>query len=224
MTKVFKIFQNVPRSLFDYERIAFEEPFPEERELEEEKAVTPEMILAEARREAEQKTQEAYGEGMHRGLEAGEAQFQESVAEAAEMLERAAAAMQEAHEAFLKSLEPQVVALATAIAERILRREARLDPELVHTSARKALEHLTDRERLTIHVNPEDLEALRAQKVALLENFDGVREINIQPDPSISPGGCVVESELMQVDARLESQFEEILRVLEEAPPQPQAE
>lgn len=177
-------------------------------------ALDPRQILDDARHEAELKVREAYAEGLRRGTEAGQAKFAEAVGTAAEALEHAAAAMREAQAEFLLSLEPQVVALAAAIAERILRREPSIDPERVRTTVHEALVHLEKRERITLRMNPADLEALKEQNIALLEEFDAIDDLEIIPDDSVAPGGCVAQSELLEVDARMESQFQKIVDAL----------
>ncbi len=181
-------------------------------------AVTPEMILNEARAEAARKIKEAYAEGSRRGTEAGKAEFEKSVGQSAEALRAAAEAMKQAHAAFLESLEPEVVELVQTITAAVVQREARTDPELIHATVRRALGAILDRENLIVHVNPAELEALRAHKVTLLEDFDGVKHLDVQPDESVSPGGCFVESEVMSVDARLESQLERIFDALKDTP------
>ncbi len=171
-------------------------------------------VLAEAREEAEQKIREAYQEAYQRGLQQAQEQFDASIAQAAEALNAAAEAITRARQAFLDSLEPQVVALATIIAERVLQREVRTDPELIHAVARRALAKIADRQAVTARVNPADMEALRLHKIALLEDFEGVEELTIEADESVNPGGCVIESRLMQADARLETLLSTVLESL----------
>ncbi len=171
-------------------------------------------VLAEAREEAEQKIQEAYHEAFQRGLQQAQAQFDASIAQAAEALKAAAEALVRARQAFLDSLEPQVVALATVIAERVLQREVRTDAELIHATARRALAKIADRQAVTARVHPADLEALRLHKITLLEDFEGVEELTIEADESVNPGGCVIESRLMQADARLETLLSTVLESL----------
>ena len=221
MNKVFKVSESAPRSLTPYER-AFLEDLVRVRtgagSVNAEEA--REMLLAQARQEAERKVQEAYAEGLRRGVEAGREQYLKSVAESAAALQAAAQSIQEARDEFLRSLEPQVVELAVAMARRILHREIGTDPECVRRTARKALEHLADCESVVIHVNPDDLEGMRVEKVKLLDEFDGLRQVTLQADASVGPGGCVVETSLMQVDARIEAQLEETLNALMH-PPEP---
>ena len=173
--------------------------------------LTAEDILEAARQEAETKVREAYTEGARRGEQAGRDAFDETVAGVAEALRAAAATMQEAHARFLDSLEPQMVALAGQIAERILRREIQTDPDLLHRTSRAALKQIANRARLTIRLNPEDLARLREQNVTLLDEFDEVMEVTTIADESVDSGGCIVENEAVTVDARIHTQLQQIL-------------
>ena len=47
-----------------------------------------------------------------------------------------------------------------------------------------------------------------------LEEFDAIDDLEIIPDDSVAPGGCVAQSELLEVDARMESQFQKIVDAL----------
>jgi len=224
MSRVYRVSDSGPRSLLPFERLQLEEIAVSVMEAE---GIDPvairDTIMAEARHEAECKVQEAYAEGMRRGIEAGKARFAESVAESAAALQAASEAMRAAHDAFLDSLTPQLIELAGAIARRILQRESKMDPDLALRTARRALEQLVEREAVVLHVNPKDADALRAQKIALLDEFDGVRQITVMSDPEIAPGGCLVETEKVHVDARIDAQLDRILDDLHKIPEPPAA-
>lgn len=213
MTKVFKLTsRRVPRTLVQYERGILQDiiaglVLPEEEE-------TPETILMRARREAEQKVREAYAEGLRKGFDAGKEQFEASVAQAGSALNAAATAIREARQQFIEALTPQVVELAVAVAGRILQREAATDPELIVRTAERALVHLANHEHVTVRVNPADLEAIKARRVQLLEQVEGVSRLSVIADESVSSGGCLASSVLMEADARIESQLSALLDVL----------
>lgn len=208
------------------------EEFPERTLVElgglasgEEAAMTPEeaemdldalreAVLEEARGEAERKVSEAYAEGRQRGFEAGHREFMESVGGCAEALREAAAAMTGAREVFLDSLEPEVVELATLIARRILTCELSTQEDLVQHTVRKALSVLADRQRLLIRLNPEDVDAIKRHEVMLLEEFAGIEQLEVEANEAISPGGCEVRSETMEVNARLDVLLAEVLATL----------
>lgn len=198
------------------EVVAFERSVLETIGVGSKESVDPAVILAEARAEAELKVREAFAEGTRRGIEAGKTQFKESVGESAETLRKVGEVLQEERQAFLDSLEPQVVELAFSIARRILRREAQVSPEVVQTTVRAALEQVLDQEHVVIHVNPGDLEVIRGHRVTLLDDFDGIHRLDVVPDEAVESGGCVAESGQLHVDARLDAQLEQILDTLME--------
>jgi len=191
---------------------------PEAGEVVEEEAFDPEAlraeVLAQAREEATRMVEEAYQEGLRRGEVAAREQFEAHVGEAADALKAAADAMLQARTEFIESLEPQVVALSVLAARRVLQRELHTDTELVHATVRRALERIADRQHVTVRLNPADHEALRAEKVRLLEDFKGVEEVELLADPALTRGSCVIDSKTMQADARLDHLLEDILAKL----------
>lgn len=173
-----------------------------------------EHVLEGARQEAEAKIRDAYEAGFAKGREAGEAAFQAEVAQAAAMLQAAAGAIEAAREAFLEQVEPEVLELVRRIAERVLDREIQTDGKLILSVTRRALAQILDREFIRLRVHPADYEALRAHRVTLLEEFEGVKRLEIEVDDAVSPGGCLADSGLMHIDARPETMLENILNAL----------
>lgn len=217
MGKLFKSVDVDDRLLTPYERMALEDPAFQDADAEEDDALTPEMILAQAREDAARKVQEAYAEGLRRGQEAGRAAFDKSVAQSAAALAATAEVLKEAREAFLASLEPEVVELVGTIAAAVIQREAALDPGIIHATVHRALQALLDREHVVVRLHPDDHQAVHEQKLGLLEEFDGIQRFELQSDESVAPGGCIVDSTLMQVDARLDTQLARILKEMNEA-------
>jgi flagellar biosynthesis/type III secretory pathway protein FliH len=183
-----------------------------------EEAIDPEAlreaVLAEAREEAARKVQEAYQEGYKRGLEAGQRDFAASVATAAQALESAASAMEMSRETFLSQAESELVLIARGITERVVMKECALDPGLVARLARRALEELLEEEDVRLLVNPADRLALQEQRVSLLEEFRGLKRLQIDADEGVEPGGCVADTKKFRADfqprALLDHIFEDV--------------
>ncbi|HOD49587.1 MAG TPA: FliH/SctL family protein [Candidatus Hydrogenedentes bacterium] len=210
MARIIKCWEPDSVAYPSYQREALELLGPGLRQNSGDLALDPRQIIDEARKEAELKVREAYAEGLRRGTEAGRAHFEESVGKAAEALESAASAIQAAHEQFLQSLEPQVAALAAAIAKRIVRREPSVDPERVRTTVREALGHFEKSERITLRLSPADLAAMEAQNIRLLDEFTAIENLEVVADETVAPGGCVAESEYLEVDAQIDTQLQKI--------------
>jgi len=219
MSKIIRSKEVPFSSVTEYERDVLEALVSRLSGLGEDVLLGTSEILSQARDEAEQKVREAYAEGLRRGTEAGREKFLDEVGEAGRALRSAADAIRKANADFLDKVAPQVVQLAMAVAVRILRREANIDPAIVLTTVREALSRMAEREHPVARVNPQDLDALREHKASLLEEFDGLRHIDVVPDESITPGGCIVESATLHLDARFEAQVQHVLDALTEPSP-----
>lgn len=178
-------------------------PGPEEiRRREAERAVEA------ARAEAEAIRAEAREQGFAEGREAAEAG-------AAELLGKLAEALNELdarREDLLRQAERGAVALALAIARRVVAREVAADPELVRDIVSEALGELDHPDQLTIRVHPGAVDMLDPEQIAARA---GLESAAILPDAAISPGGCRLETGLGELDARMETRLEEIAKALE---------
>lgn len=193
---------------------SYEHSTLETTEADSSRYIDPASILADARAEAEEKVREAFAEGLERGRKAGLKKFEDSVGEAEQVLKVAGEELKAARQSYLDDLEPRLAELASAIAAKILGREAEIGQDLVKSCARSALESIVDLERVTLKVNPGDLDAIRNHKVKLLDEFDGLGQLEIVADESIDPGGCVAVSDRLHVDAQWEMQIQQILEQL----------
>ncbi len=179
-------------------------------------APDPAAIVSEAEEQAEGIREEAREQGYAEGRAAARRDFEEALDASAEALRSAIAELYRAHDRFLAQLEPHAVDLAYHMAKRILDREAQTDRELVVEMARRALNLMTDRARVTVRMHPDDLQSIRNSRAALLEAFDGVEHLDLIPDAHVSPGGCRAESETLVVDASLSAQLNRILDEIRE--------
>jgi flagellar assembly protein FliH len=109
----------------------------------------------------------------------------------------------------LRDAERDLVRLATAIAEHVLRRQVQSDPALLVSMARAALERLGGATAAIIHVNPADFDAIRRQRPAAAGGG-----IEILADPAVPHGGCLARTSGGTVDAGLDAQFRELTRAL----------
>ncbi|HOK89556.1 MAG TPA: FliH/SctL family protein [Candidatus Hydrogenedentes bacterium] len=174
------------------------------------------QVLEEANREAERVLEQAREEGYRQGLEEGRAEFARKVEGVLELYEGLAEELRQKREAFLDSLEPQVLALAKLIAQRVIDREISLDNRLVALTIRRALAEVSDRQKIRVTVNPEDLAVTRELVPELRLEFPGIETVEVETSDQVGRGGCVVESELMRVDARMETLLARVLEALSE--------
>jgi flagellar assembly protein FliH len=102
--------------------------------------------------------------------------------------------------------ETEMVKLALEIAKKIVGREVTIDREVALTLVKIALAKLHNRTFAKVLLNPEDFAYMQSH----LEKADFHGSIELVEDRSISLGGCLIQTETGEIDARIESQFDEI--------------
>jgi len=113
----------------------------------------------------------------------------------------------------LEDAEPELVRLATEIAERVVHQHVAVEPEAVVAMTRQALQRLIAREKVTVRVNPADVETLRNHREALLNGHD-VESVRVVEDQRVDRGGVLIETESGTIDAKVSSQLREARRAL----------
>ncbi len=103
-------------------------------------------------------------------------------------------------------VEVELVEFALEIAKRIVGREVTIDREIAVALVKVSLNKLHDRSTAEVHLHPDDYEYVRTNRAKL--EFKGALEL--VADASVSPGGCLIHTETGDIDARIESQFDEM--------------
>lgn len=112
-------------------------------------------------------------------------------------------------ETYLRAVEREVVRLAMAVAARILRREAQMDPLLLLGAVRVALGQLAASTQVRLRVPAADM-SLWVEAVALLP--DRALRPQVIPGDAMRLGDCLLETELGSVDLGVRAQLAEIER------------
>ncbi len=123
-------------------------------------------------------------------------------------------AAQTAQEQLDVKYEPEMVRFAVKIAEKIIGEELRAHPDTIVSIARECLRGVRHEHNLVLRINPAESEEIQRNLESLVEVTGGGRRIQVVPDSAVAPGGCIVDSTVGLIDARLETQLkclEEIL-------------
>jgi flagellar biosynthesis/type III secretory pathway protein FliH len=75
-----------------------------------------------------------------------------------------------------------------------------------------AVQKINGSPRVTIKVNPAQLEAVRAHWQSAFGPDYREKEWAIEGDPQVGPGGCLLETKYGSIDAQIGTQFGEIQR------------
>jgi flagellar biosynthesis/type III secretory pathway protein FliH len=115
----------------------------------------------------------------------------------------------------LRDAEREVVALALDVARKVLAREVGAPGAALELAA-AALAEARGRREVVLRVSPSDAVAIRAGSGRLAAAL-GDGPLEVREDPSVAPGGAVVETEAGRIDARVESQLDAVARAIAEA-------
>jgi flagellar assembly protein FliH len=110
--------------------------------------------------------------------------------------------------ALYAQVEREVVKLAVEVAKKIVHREIQVDRDIIQTLVRVALTHVAEKSAVTIHLSPADYNYLLEHRAELAQS-EG-RDISLLADQSIEQGGCLIETECGDIDARVEEKFREV--------------
>jgi flagellar biosynthesis/type III secretory pathway protein FliH len=165
-------------------------------------------LLAAAEAAAAELRADARRDGFALGLIEGRVQ---AAAQAGALLADARARAARA----LTAAAPAAAVLAVKMAERIVGRAVSLAPETMAEIAATAITASRPREAaLTLRLHPDDLPAVSARRDLLAARAPAATEIALVADASVGRHGCVVETALGHVDARLEVQLAALERAI----------
>jgi flagellar assembly protein FliH len=108
----------------------------------------------------------------------------------------------------------RVVALAVALAERLLGAALDLDPERIVSLARVVFAEARGARKANVDANPADAPILREQLTTA--GLD-VQSIEIREDPTLLRGELRLQTDLGNIDARLAPRFERLAAALRDA-------
>jgi flagellar assembly protein FliH len=153
-----------------------------------------------------QAVQRAYLEGEA----AARAALEEPARAANAELMRAIAGLSEMRAVIYKEAQADLLRLSMAIARRIVHRELLVSPDILQSIVSVVLEKLDRQDVHRVRVHP----AIAVRLDQDLKNVPHQRSIQVAPDPTLEPGGCIFETGRGNVDAGIDSQLAEIERGL----------
>lgn len=153
--------------------------------------------------------------GHEAGFQAGLVEAHQQMAAAVAALQEAAAGVAAERERVTSAVEGAAVDLALRIAEQAIAGAVAAEPERVVDVVRGALRRLVERDRVTILVNPDDMELVRAASEGLVAELGGMEHCDVQAERRVARGGAVVRTVEGEVDATLETKLARVREVLE---------
>lgn len=163
-------------------------------------------IIAMAREDADSIRSKAHDEG----LALSQKESDSKIKEALDTLNQAVVERKK----IIKDAEAEILRLSIKAAEQIIRSEVSLHRDVCLNIVSEAINRVSDREQVIVKVNKEDAEYIKKYKDRLSGILDGIKSFSVLEDSSIEPGGCVIETNLGYVDARISTKIAAIEEAL----------
>lgn len=160
--------------------------------------------------EPELKLQAAYQQGSQEGQAAIRQEFGTRLEAMQQRIARTIEELSGLRPRYRHEAEEDVVALALAIARRILHRELTVAPEALLGLVKAALEKIEAREVHRVRIRPEDAPMVKQ----FLEAMGLPQRIEVLADPGLDRGAAIFDSSRGSLDASVDTQLSEIERGL----------
>jgi len=161
--------------------------------------------------EKESTLKNAHDVGYFQGIEKAEREQEEKSKELLNSINQMAVEKRR----IIEELEPQLMTLAIAIAEKVIQTQVERHPSVFRHILEEALNKITDKDSVLIKVNPKDLEFVKSYKEVYQKELSDFKRIDIQQDLNIDRGGCVIETKLGFIDSSIATKLDLIQKAFQ---------
>ena len=212
------------RIVKEAEQVAFDEVKKKNnqaKKVRQEAESEAERILREAKAEAKAITEKAesdraelekesrgrgHEEGRREGYESGSEEVDRLIKQLHAILSRAI----EKRNEIIEDSETQLINMVLLIANKVIKVISENQRNVVINNVMQALRKLKSRGDVVIRVNLADLNLTTEHTRDFMDRFENIKSITVLEDSSVDRGGCVIETDFGQIDARISAQLKEI--------------
>ncbi len=184
-------------------------------ECAEEIVAKAEEVISEAKKKADSIERDAYEKGFAQGEKDGLEIGGKRVDKILEKIEQVLQETVKYKKTFMAKCEEEALGLIRRIAEKVVHGLARVDHEIVRKTIFEAFRLVADCSAITVRISREDMDYVKELRSEFFDRINGLKSITMETDPSITPGGCYMETAFGDVDGRLETQLEKIATAME---------
>jgi flagellar assembly protein FliH len=167
--------------------------------------------------EAERKGARDQGreEGRSEGFKDGKAEVDRLIERTQIVLERA----QDKRKDILNESEKEIVDLVLLITRKVVKVISENQRDIIVSNVIEALRKVRAKGNIIIRVNLADLKLATEHKQEFIKVMEGASSVQIAEDSTVDPGGCIIETDFGEIDARIASQLAELeSKILEISP------
>jgi len=159
-----------------------------------------------------------FEEGFNKGKESAKKEFSPVLETTQQLVEELSIFRKEMY----NKVEREMIEMVIALTKKVIHFEFSTREDAVQDMIRLAVQSVLDRESLVIKIHPTDKEYAELFRPELHHMFSDIKNITFVAASGIERGGCIVETNFGVIDARIEKLEEQIDRILNIAPAQPE--
>lgn len=175
------------------------------------------ILIAEKQKASIEK--KGYDKGYGEGFEKAFAEGKEELKSMLSRLEKIMAETINKRNEIIENSEKQLINITASIARKVIKGITERDQSVVLRNVSEALKKIKGKGQITIRVNLADLPIATNHKKDFYQMLDNIENVSILDDPGVDKGGCVIETDFGDVDARIETQLDEIETAIKKIQP-----
>ena len=125
--------------------------------------------------------------------------------------------MTNTREELAETLTAQAGELALLTAEQMIAGAIAAQPERIIDVVRGTLRRIADRHRVTVLVNPTELELLSQSIPSLQAELGGIEHLDVQADRRVARGGAIAQTAQGEIDVSVSAQLQTARELVEAA-------
>lgn len=191
----------------------------EAKRIVEEAKKKAEELEAEIQQKVDKVEKEAFGKGYAEGRDEGFQEGRQEVERLVDTLQKIISAAIDKRNEIIQESETQVINLVLLISKKVIKVISENQKNVVINNVVQALRKLKSRGDVVIRVNLADVELTSEHINDFMKMVENVKSVTVLEDSSVDRGGCIIETDFGQIDARISSQLHEIEeKIIELAP------
>jgi flagellar assembly protein FliH len=171
---------------------------------------TQQNKIEQIQKEAHEK---GFSHGQKEGYEAGMLEARKIV----ENLTHIMFSVEELWHRMVSQYENDIIELIKRISEKVIYGHTQIDNEIVKKAILKSFELIPEPTEATINVSTDDYDFIETAKEDLFEKVKSLKKVFIVSDPSLSRGGCRIETKVGEIDSDIQSRLDAISKSIIDA-------
>ena len=153
--------------------------------------------------------QEGYDAGYQKGLEAIKEEYSNHIQIFADQIQQKSDQILSLIDDWYRQAEEELANVSILISKRLIMQELQISRNSILSIVREMLKEVTYGTSVRIYLNPFDVEMIQNHQEEILNKTSHLKDVQIISDESIE-AGCVLESDLGVIDARIENMLRKL--------------